>query len=166
VPGRRQSGATAIEFALVLPMLIALTYSTFVYSYVFVVYESINFAAQQGAEAAVAVDTSLGSSYEATVTSRVQLTVASVLHWLPAAQKSRSIGTNGSLVQPVFCDPDGGGSDASCPATSLGGTPIVVSITFPLLDPSIFPILNLPGLGSIPPLPASIRGVGVTLVSG
>ncbi|MDB5972398.1 MAG: pilus assembly protein [Hydrocarboniphaga sp.] len=162
---QRQSGATAIEFAFVLPLLLALTYAMFVYSYVYVVFESINYAAQQGAESAVAVDPALGNAYLDTVTLHAQATAASVLSWLPADQLSNSIGTNGSLIQVTQCFPTGGGGP-HCPTTASGGTPIVVQINFPLLTPALFPTLTLPGIGPVPPLPAQLTGVGVTLLSG
>jgi Flp pilus assembly protein TadG len=159
---QRQSGASAIEFAFVLPLLIALTYAMFVYSYVYVVYESINYAAQQGAEAAVAVDPEL-DDYEAVVRTQVQLTVRGVLSWMPAsAQRDAAVNNVANAV--VFCGSSGG--SPYCPVEATGGTPVVVPITFPLLAPDLFPVLNLPGIGSVPPLPAALVGVGVVLLSG
>lgn len=164
-PPQRQSGASAVEFAFVLPLLIALTYSLFVYSYVFVVYESINYAAQQAAEATVAVDPFDEDSYQANVQNYARTTAAGVLSWLPASQKAAAIGTNGSAIQVYPCSPGGGGGE-HCPAGVTGGTPVVVKISFPLTSPRLFPVMDLPGIGMIPPLPASLVGVGVALVSG
>ena len=161
----RQSGATAVEFAFVLPMLLALTYALFVYSYVYVVYQSISYAAQQGAEAAVAVDPET-QNYESAVELQVRRTIAGVLSWMPASQRNASIGALASAVPVIFCDSDGGGPSAYCPTEATGGIPVVVPITFPLLAPALFPVLNLPGIGSVPPLPASLVGVGVVLLSG
>src|SRR5258708_37699419 len=53
---RTQRGAAAVEFAFVFPVLFLLIYGVIVYSYIFVLQESINYAAQQAAEAAVAVE--------------------------------------------------------------------------------------------------------------
>jgi len=158
----RQSGATAIEFAFVLPMLLALTYAMFVYSYTYVVYESINYAAQQGAESAVAVDPDT-DDYQAAVIAQVQTTVASVLSWMPASQRDASIGANGSSVQVDFCG-SSGSTSPYCPTTQVGGTALVVPIVFPIL--SLFSVMNLPGIGSVPPLPETIVGVGVVLLTG
>lgn len=156
---RRQSGATAIEFAFVLPLLLALTYAMFVYAYVYVVYESINYAAQQGAESAVAVNPALDDAYFGSVQTYAQTTARGVLSWLPADQLS-------SLTINVLpCNVSGGGGASPyCPLTDSGGMPIVVQINFPLGN--LFPVLQLPGIGSVPPLPASLVGVGVTLLSG
>ncbi len=154
-----------MEFALVLPLLIALTYSLFVYSYVYVVYESINYAAQQAAESAVAVDPFDEADYRANVEDYARSTAAGVLSWLPASQRNAAIGTNGSAIQVYPCDRGGGGGEY-CPTDITGGTPVVVRIDFPLKAPRLFPVLDLPGVGSIPPLPSSLIGVGVALVSG
>ena len=54
----RQLGGAAVEFAFVFPFLFFLMYGVLVYSYLFVLQESINFAAQEAAEAAVKVDES------------------------------------------------------------------------------------------------------------
>lgn len=51
---RRQSGAAAIEFAFVFPLLFALMYATVVYGYVFFAQQTINLVAQECAKAAVA----------------------------------------------------------------------------------------------------------------
>jgi len=161
----RQSGASAVEFAFVLPLLLALTYSLFVYSYVYVVYESINYAAQQAAEATVAVDPFDEDGYQANVENYARATAAGVLSWLPASQRTAAIGANGSAIQVYPCSPGGGGGEY-CPAGVTGGTPVVVKIQFPLSSPSLFPVMDLPGIGSVPPLPSSLVGVGVALVSG
>lgn len=156
---RRQSGATAVEFAFVLPLLLALTYAMFVYAYVYVVYESVNYAAQQGAESAVAVDPALGDEYLGTIQTYAQTTALGVLSWLPEAQRSAMV----INVQP--CNASGGGGVSPyCPSADTGGMPIVVHIDFPLAD--VFPVLDLPLVGNVPPLPASLVGVGVTLLSG
>ena len=162
---RRQSGASAVEFALLLPLLITLTYSMFVYSYVFVIFESINHAAQQGAEAAVAVDPSPDAGYEARLTSYARTMAAASLSWLPDRLKAGSIGPNGSLIEVVPC-PEGGGGGGNCPDADVGGQAVAVTITFQLLSPAVLPVLTLPGIGTVPPLPASMKGVGVALVSG
>ena len=155
---QRQSGATAIEFAFVLPLLLALTYAMFVYAYVYVVYESINYAAQQGAESAVAVNPALDDAYLSSVQTYARTTALGVLSWLPTDQLS-------SLTVDVLqCNVSGGGDSPYCPLADSGGMPIVVQINFPLAK--LFPVLKLPVVGSVPPLPSSLLGVGVTLLSG
>ena len=172
---RHQQGASAIEFGLILPLLIALTYSIFVYSYTYVVAESINYAAQQGAEAAVQVDPALAaqsqSAYLAAVQQQAQIVAASVLSWLPEAQRQRALGANGSGVNVFPCPGSSGsssggtttGAASNCPVGVTNGLPIVVTINFPLTG--IFPAMTLPLVGRIPPLPDTLQGTGVTLLS-
>ncbi len=159
----KQGGASAVEFALVLPVLLALIYSMFVYSYAFVVRESINYAAQLGAEAAVAVAPDPIDTYQSRVTGFVQASVAGALSWMPATLRDSAIGANGSAIVPLLCNPEGGGPSAFCPVNPTGGTPLVVPITVPVQSPH-FPVINLPGLGAFPPMPATLSAVGVGLL--
>jgi Flp pilus assembly protein TadG len=145
---RRQSGASAIEFALVFPLLIALIYGGLVYSYVYVLQQAINFAAQQGVQAALAVvPTSNGANDSSNRMRNADLVAKSTLNWLPTAQLSRVTtsasgtctvpsGTNGFTYQVSF-DLAGGG----------GLFPAITALPF--------------GLGTIPPLPGSLVACAV-----
>ena len=113
---------------------------------------------------AVAVDPGV-DDVAGLITVRAQTTIASVLDWLPESQRAASIGPNGSAVLVTFCSPSGGGGQY-CPAVETGATPVVVRINFPLLAPNLFPVLELPLIGTVPPLPAAIVGVGVVLIPG
>ena len=53
---RRHGGAAAVEFAFIFPVLFMLTYGAVVYSYAYVLKQSLTFAAQEAAEAAVDID--------------------------------------------------------------------------------------------------------------
>jgi Flp pilus assembly protein TadG len=162
----RQSGATAIEFALVLPLLIALTYSLLVYPYVYVVRASLNYAAQQGAEAAIAIAPDPDEDeYRAQVTAHVQNVVAGALSWIQQGQRDAAIGAAGSRINVQFCDGDNQ-SSAYCPPVFTGATAVVVPVEFPLSDMELFPVMTLPGIGTIPPLPDTLTGVGVAMLSG
>jgi Flp pilus assembly pilin Flp len=153
----QQSGATAIEFAFVLPMLIALTYAIFVYSYVYVVYEALNYAAQQGSR--------VGSRRRPRARHRLSVDRAprtrrprraGVLSWLPESQIASSVGDNGSI------DP------GDCSATSSARwVPAPYCPVAPIrrradrgqnqlsVDQSFSSAMNLPGIGNVPPLPTS-----------
>lgn len=52
----RERGASAVEFALVFPVLFLLVYAVIVYSYTYVLQQAITYTAQHLAEAAVAVN--------------------------------------------------------------------------------------------------------------
>ena len=142
----RQSGASALEFALVFPMLMMLSYCAVVYGYVYMLQQSINFAAQQATQAAVAVLPGTSTS-AATQTSTINSAVNAALSWLPAPQKSRlSIPTN---------------TPNCLNASSFPGTPIVVEVDFALAG--LFPVLvNLPFIGgTVPVLPATLFACAV-----
>lgn len=161
----KQSGASAVEFALLLPLLLALSYSTIVYGYVFMVYESLNYAAHQAAESAIAVDPA-SPDYGAQVAQRSRQTAAAALNWMPPGHKTTAVGTAGDKVQVDGCNLTSGGDVLACGIALDQAQAISVTIDFPLLIPPVFPLLTLPYMGTVPPLPASIRGNGIVMVNG
>ena len=135
-----------MEFALVFPMLMMLSYSAVVYGYVYMVQQSINFAAQQATQAAVAVLPGTATA-GATQTTTISNTVNAALAWLPAAQKGR-------ISIPS--------STPNClNTTGLNPTPITVEVDFALSG--LFPVLiNLPFIGgTVPVLPSSLFACAV-----
>lgn len=141
----------AVEFALVFPILFFLIYGTIVYSYVFILHESINYAAQEAAEAAVAISPG-ADGYDAAVQARVRAQATAVLSWLPSAQRERVLGAGGEKVELLFLTVD-------------GSSAAQVTLRFRLKDPTpIFPIINLPLVGEVPRLPEQISAQGVARV--
>src|SRR5687767_9473423 len=151
-----QRGAAALEFALVLPALLFLIYGTVVYGYLFIIYASMTYAAQEAAEVAVAVDPLLESGdYEATVTSTSRLAAAQILNWLPARQFAAIAGNEEGSNVVVEFDQEG--------AIDL----VRVTLNFALEGGNFLPTIDL-GAIQIPPLPGVILGesaaaLGVTL---
>ncbi|MGH8455117.1 MAG: TadE/TadG family type IV pilus assembly protein [Nevskiales bacterium] len=146
---RSESGAAALEFAILLPLLLLLIYGLFVYSYMFVVQEAITFAAQEAAEAAVKVDPAQDpADYDAAVKAEVVAAATRVLSFLPAAQRERVLGSDGSKVQvTIGASPSG-----------IGG---VVTVNLSFNFSGLFPAIPLPGLGPIPPMPGTLEARGV-----
>jgi Flp pilus assembly protein TadG len=146
-PVRRQhSGAAAVEFAFVFPILFLLIYGVIVYSYVFVLQESITYAAQESAEAAVKVAPDIDDA-DAVRDANVRATAQNVLRWLPQDQRARVLGSSGEKVQVAFCTAGSG----NCPPDSDA---VTVTLTFDVAQPtSLFPVLNLYLVGRVPPLP-------------
>ncbi|MGH8504955.1 MAG: TadE/TadG family type IV pilus assembly protein [Stenotrophobium sp.] len=143
----RQTGAAAMEFALVFPLLLLLTYGVIVYSYVYVLQSSINYAAQEGARAAVGVDPTVADG-----TAQAGIAVTNSLSWLPTSQKS--------LLTTTTTACTGTGGDSLCPS---GATGVVVRVTFGPVS-SLFPTISLGGLmgiNAVPPLPAQLTAVAV-----
>lgn len=148
---RFQTGAAALEFALVLPVLLFLIYGVVVYGYMFIVQSSMTFAAQEGAQYAVTVDplVPVGAeegAYDTKVVTEARATAAAVLSWLPASVRNVIAGEDGSLVS-VTQVPGPGDS-----------TYVRVSLTYDIATNNfIFPSFNLGGL-QIPPLPDQLVG--------
>ena len=146
---RRHGGAAVVEFAFVFPILFMLTYGAVVYSYAYVLRQSLTFAAQEAAEAAVDIDPTDQSAadYKGAVTSSATATAVAVVAWMPERLRS-GMGTSVQL-----CSEGGGGT--ACP--SNGGDAVVVTLTLPLTGNSqLFATMNLPFVGTFPPLPATM----------
>jgi Flp pilus assembly protein TadG len=150
----RQSGASAIEFALVFPLMLAIVYGGVVYSYVYVLQQSINFAAQQGVQAAISVVPTANAATDLTArTTLAHSVVMSSLSWLPGGQAGL-VSTAAAVVCP------------GAPAPAGTGTTFSYTVNFALgggTAGSLFPsLVNLPmGLGSIPPLPTTLSACAV-----
>lgn len=150
-----QSGASAIEFALIFPILLAVVYAGVVYSYVYVLQQSINFAAQQGVQAAVSVVPTANAATDLTTRNKLaQAVVTSTLSWLPVGQ----VGLVSSSGSTTAC--------AGAPANNATGSLFSYTVNFALgggTAGSLFPsLVNLPmGLGTIPPLPATLSACAV-----
>lgn len=160
VGGRRrqaQSGAALVEFAFVFPILFLLVYGVIVYAYVYVLKQSIVHAAQEAAEAAVAVDPAIDDAF-AQQQAVVRATAVSALSWLPASQQARVTGSGGERVEVALC-PMGA---ESCPIDSDA---LRVTLRFDLASPSsLFPVLNLYIVGSVPPLPETLTATAVVRI--
>ena len=141
---KKQSGAAAVEFAIVLPVLILLIYGMVVYAYAYVMQEAITFAAQEAAEAAVRVDPAQAQgAFINQVTAEAQARAAAVLAWLPAEARQKTIGNNGQSVAVVIV-----------------GNQVTVGITYNQFNET-FPQLDLPLLGPVPPVPNTLTASGV-----
>jgi Flp pilus assembly protein TadG len=140
----RQGGAAAVEFAIVLPTLLLLIYGGLVYAYIFIIQQSLTYAADAAAQAAVQValptQANDQSGYQAAVTDMVNTVIKRQMSWLPAAQLTLL-----KVDPPVF-----------------KGSQVTVQVRFTPLT-SVFPTIGLPGIpGSLPPYP-SYLGTANTL---
>ena len=142
---RSQRGASAVEFAFVFPILFLLIYATVVYSYIYVLQQSITYTAQYLAEAAIAVDPNPSSTHDARIQARVQALANNQLSWLPTSPRARVLGTNGERVVPAF-------------STIDGASVVTITLTFDLANrQDFFPTLSFPGIGALPPLPPQLQ---------
>ncbi len=136
-------GAVAVEFALVFPILFLLVYGVVVYAYVFVIHESINYAAQEAAIAAVTVSPET-EGYISAVEVRARATALAALSWMPADQLNRVLGSGGEKAEVKFA-----------PVGDSNG--VQVTLRFHLKEPApLFPVISLPMVGDVPRLPNQI----------
>lgn len=157
-PRRRrehQAGAAAIEFAFVFPLLLALVYCVIVYGYLFVVRQSIEFAAHKGIEAAIAVDPS-ATDAQTQRQSQAKLAANCALQWL-SGTCSATVASNARIVpQYTLCS---GTGTTACPA-GYG----LVTVTYKVNNGGswIFPkLLGLPMVGTIPPMPETMVATAI-----
>ncbi|MCB5187292.1 pilus assembly protein [Methylobacillus caricis] len=143
---RKQSGAAAIEFAMLFMLFFTLFYALVTYAIVFLLQSSFVFAASEGARSAIAVDPmAYGSSAQYAsegVSSRVRNTVSGVLNWLPENIREHVLGTNNSKV---VVDVAGNSVSVRVIYHNYGANPVI-------------PILNIPGYGPMLPMPLNLQG--------
>ncbi|MEQ8798515.1 MAG: TadE/TadG family type IV pilus assembly protein [Salinisphaeraceae bacterium] len=140
-----------IEFAFVLPLLLALLIGMSYYGYVFMLQSAVTNAAQQAANAATSTDPvgMSSSDYNALVGEAVAASVFSNLDWLPASI------LDGATGDSLVCND--GDSDASLGCgTTIDGSGllrVVVSLNVTANSSPLLPQINLPPFGPIPPVP-------------
>lgn len=136
------------------PILFLLVYGVIVYSYVYVIQQSITYTAQQAAEAAVAVNPSPDGTHFQRVQDRVRVVVGQSLDWLPPDQKARVTSEQG----------DQNFAGDLIPIGDEGNQQYLVPVTIRFSVPGLFPALTLPLVGNIPPLPNQLRARAVARV--
>lgn len=156
---RRQSGAAALEFALLFLFFFAVLYGVVGYSLMFLIQQGLTQAASAGARAAVRLDPGAFSSqqnYRTAAQTLARQAALDAMSWLPAKayQKVTQVGgiatswTTGTQV------------------VTTGGTPLTVNtqtLTVTIrynnyrADP-LLPAITMGALGSIPPMPLNLVG--------
>ena len=133
---RKQKGAAAIEFALVFGIFFAVFYGLISYSLPLLLMQSFNQAAAEAVRQAMAVDPiAAGTAYPTQVADRAKNTVVNQLDWIPTSFKFSSDFVSATYV----------------------GTTLTVAITYPTANLySVLPALVVPGIGTIPSLPANL----------
>ncbi|MFJ5445382.1 TadE/TadG family type IV pilus assembly protein [Methylobacillus methanolivorans] len=143
---RRQSGAAAIEFAMLFMLFFTLFYALVTYAILFLLQSSFVFAASEGARAAIAVDPmAYGSSAQYAsegIASRVRHTVGNALTWLPQGVREHVLGAGNSKV-----------------VVDVVGSSLTVRVVYPNYNNNpVIPILNIPGYGPMLPMPLDLQG--------
>lgn len=132
---RKQKGAVAIEFALVFIIFFAVFYGLVSYSLPLLLMQSFNQSTAEAVRRSVALDPGT-VNYDTAVTNIATTELTRQLAWIPAA-------LNFNVA-----------TDAS--ATYIGGV-LTVTINYPTSKLNqVLPFLVLPGIGSVPDLPATL----------
>ncbi len=132
---RKQKGAVAIEFALVFIIFFAVFYGLVSYSLPLLLMQSFNQSTAEAVRRSVALDPST-ANYDTAVRDIATTELTRQLAWIPAA-------LNFNVA-----------TDAS--ATYIGGV-LTVTINYPTSKLNqVLPFLVLPGIGSVPNLPATL----------
>ncbi|PAU54227.1 TadE/TadG family type IV pilus assembly protein [Pseudomonas sp. PICF141] len=132
---RKQKGAVAIEFALVFIIFFAVFYGLVSYSLPLLLMQSFNQSTAEAVRRSVALDPGT-ANYDTAVTNIATTELTRQLAWIPAA-------LNFNVA-----------TDAS--ATYIGGV-LTVTINYPTSKLNqVLPFLVLPGIGSVPDLPATL----------
>lgn len=159
---RRQFGAAAVEFALVFPMLFVVTYGAIIYSYIYVLRQSLTFAAQEAAQAAVSVQPGI-SGYDDQVKQTAVNTALAAISWMPSSVRSAIAVDPGDVT---ICR---GPSSGACATLLPGDVAVVVRLELPLASGGdgrrdvspLFATFALPPFGRFPPLPNIMAGQAV-----
>jgi Flp pilus assembly protein TadG len=132
---RKQKGAVAIEFALVFIIFFAVFYGLVSYSLPLLLMQSFNQSTAEAVRRSVALDPST-ANYDTAVRTVATTELTRQLAWIPAV-------LNFNVA-----------TDAS--ATYTGGV-LTVTINYPTSKLNqVLPFLVLPGIGSVPNLPATL----------
>lgn len=132
---RKQKGAVAIEFALVFVIFFAVFYGLVSYSLPLLLMQSFNQSTAEAVRRSVALDPST-ANYDTAVRNIATTELTRQLAWIPAA-------LNFNVA-----------TDAR--ATYTGGV-LTVTINYPTSKLNqVLPFLVLPGIGSVPNLPATL----------
>ena len=132
---RKQKGAAAIEFALVFVIFFGVFYAIVTYSLPLLLMQSFNQSTAAAVRRSVALDPST-PGYEAALKTVVKDELTRQLAWIPT-------GLNFNV-------------DTDVNTTFTGGL-LAVTINYPTSKLSaVIPFLNLPGIGPVPNLPATL----------
>ncbi|MFL1517445.1 TadE/TadG family type IV pilus assembly protein [Pseudomonas prosekii] len=133
----KQKGAVAIEFAVVFVIFFAVFYGVLSYSLPFVLMQSFNHATAEAVRRSVAVDPNT-PGYATVVQNTATSTLQQQLSWMPSA------------LDLVI------GADTSAVYNTGNGT-LTVSVNYPTSKLNrVIPFLVLPGVGTVPNLPANL----------
>ncbi|POA20042.1 pilus assembly protein TadE [Pseudomonas sp. FW300-N1A1] len=134
---KQQKGAVAIEFALVFVIFFAVFYGLVAYSLPLLLMQSFNKATAEAVRRAVAVDPAT-SDYPTALQNQANAVLTQQLAWIPE-QFALKVGVDTSSVYDTT------------------SSTLTVTVAYPSAKLSqVFPLLVLPGIGTVPSLPTTL----------
>jgi Flp pilus assembly protein TadG len=161
---KRQTGATAIEYAIAFPVFFTLFYAILTYGFIFLARLGLQHAAEDGARAALRYPANIpqGVTELQIRQSQAELVSRQQISWLQSPTVDVSICTIGAD------DCSGKTIDTSCSqAAAYDFTPrcqVVVTVDYPYQQKPIVPLLPVPGFGLL--VPANLQGSAKVLLDG
>ncbi|NTZ82148.1 pilus assembly protein [Burkholderia metallica] len=148
---RRERGATAIEFALMLPVFFLILYAIITYGMIFAAQQNLTLAATEGARAAlnyqqVGAAASVQAAQQAALAARAQAACTAATNlttWLKGATCSPTQQGNCSYDPTMLC--------------------VQITLTYPYSQSPLIP--SFPLLGSLLPVPSTLTGTAMVQIS-
>ncbi|AOE87646.1 TadE/TadG family type IV pilus assembly protein [Pseudomonas sp. TCU-HL1] len=128
---RQQKGAAALEFSLVFIIFFAIFYGVIGYTLPLLMLQSFNQASAEAVRRAVAVNPD-ASNFLALATAEANTAINQQLAWLPAGVRA----------------------NLPAPSVTLANGVLTVSVSYPYGASPVVPPIPLPGIGSVPRVPA------------
>lgn len=146
---KRQRGAAAIEFALIFIPMFALFYALVSYGLVMALLQGMTLAAEEGARAAISVDSSAFASRDEYLNTGVipvvRAQVGQSLAWLPDSIEAHVLGAGNANVDVTLnVTPNGDVLEVQVVYANYATTPLI-------------PTLALPGIGPVPRMGSELR---------
>ncbi len=154
---RAQRGAAGIEFAFLFTIFFGVFYAALSYAFITLMYQGLVQAAAEGARAAVRIDRTAFTSDTELQTAANALArdaVVNALSWMPASARTtiNGSGINFNWTKTTVPITTGNGLQ------NVGAWTITVKVSYDYAASPMLPPLSLPGLGTIPNVPAPLVG--------
>jgi Flp pilus assembly protein TadG len=156
---RAQRGAAGIEFAFLFTIFFGVFYAVLSYAFITLLHQGLVQAAAEGARASVRVDRTAftgDAQFQAAGNAMARDAAINALSWLPLAVRTKISSGNGITTNwtnstvPI---------NTGAGAQNVSAWTITVKVTYENYAASpMLPLLSLPGLGTIPNVPANLVG--------
>lgn len=154
---RAQRGAAGIEFAFLFTIFFGVFYAILSYAFVTLMYQGLVQAAAEGTRAAVRVDRTAFVSedqYKKAAETMARSATLNALSWMPTTVRTA---ISGGGITPSWANStvtitDGAGSQ------NIRALTLTVRVSYNYAASPMLPVLSLPGLGTIPNVPATLVG--------